>query len=212
MVARLKHINLPTRLTLIRLVLSPFILPLLFVYILPQNDFFLNGILASIFIAFSLTDFFDGYFARKYRQETPVGRLLDPIADKFLMYSTVVALVAAHKLYFYWAVIFIGREFLVTGLRLIAREQGFSIHVAYIGKVKTALQLVCFSYIILNPYQKLGISQALVWNGLEGILIILSLGVTIVSAYSYYVTFMKHFVYEENASAQGKHDGPPDSK
>ena len=83
--------NLPTLLTLARLILSPVILPGLLVVLLPFNLLPINMVLAAIFAAFGLTDYFDGYFARKHDQVTPLGRLLDPVADKLLVTSTLVA-------------------------------------------------------------------------------------------------------------------------
>ncbi|MDP3889126.1 MAG: CDP-alcohol phosphatidyltransferase family protein, partial [bacterium] len=115
-------INIPIILTLIRLIFSPFLLPLLLVHFLPFNIFWINAILALFFVMVCLTDFFDGYLARKYKQETVLGKLLDPIADKFLLYSTLIVLLSVHKIFFYWPSILIGREFLVMGIRLIAME------------------------------------------------------------------------------------------
>jgi CDP-diacylglycerol--glycerol-3-phosphate 3-phosphatidyltransferase len=118
--AQAQWLNLPILLTLSRLILSPLLLPVLLVYLLPFNNIFINSFLGFLFFLFSITDFFDGYFARRYKQETQVGKLLDPIADKFLLYSTLIGLLAADKIFFYWVIIIIGREFFVMGLRQIA--------------------------------------------------------------------------------------------
>ncbi len=75
-----------------RLIIAPVVLPLLLVYGLPYNVGWLNTVLAAIFVFFAFTDFLDGYLARKYQQETLFGSELDPIADKFLVYSTLIAL------------------------------------------------------------------------------------------------------------------------
>src|SRR6266404_4937914 len=107
------HISFPMLLTYIRLIGSPIILPFFLVYLLPLNIFWINCSLAVLFFLFGLTDFFDGYFARKYQQVTTTGAMLDHIADKFLVYSTLIALIAAQKLYFFWAIIWIGREFFI---------------------------------------------------------------------------------------------------
>src|ERR1700722_2587731 len=129
--------NTPTILTLIRLILSPLVLPVLFVYLLPYNNIYINILLALLFIAFSLTDFLDGYLARKYSQETALGSVLDPIADKFLVYSTLLALAVVNKLFFFWVVLLIGREFFMMGLRQVALENNFSVKVSSLGKTKT---------------------------------------------------------------------------
>jgi CDP-diacylglycerol--glycerol-3-phosphate 3-phosphatidyltransferase len=204
-----EQVNFPTVLTLIRLILSPLVLPLLLVYLLPVNFLWLNISLAVIFFLFSLTDFFDGYFARKFEQETLLGRILDPIADKFLMYSTLIALVAAGKLYFYWAILLIGREFFVMGLRLVALENKFNVHVAYVGKIKTAVHIICFGYIIVNPYQQLGLTGSFMWNGFEIFLIALSLFLSLASAQQYYRVFMHHFrkiISPDQLSQEGPFD------
>lgn len=175
---------MPTRLTLSRLILAPLLLPVLFVYLLPYNIALINFLLAFLFLLFSATDFFDGYLARKYHQETDFGKLLDPIADKFLVYSTLVALLAAHKIYFFWVVLFIGREFFVMGLRQIALEHQFSISVSWGGKFKTAFQMLLLTVLIANPYQKSGWLNP--WNIVELKLLVLSLLLSLVSAYFYY--------------------------
>src|SRR5579863_3418124 len=135
------ELSLPMLLTFIRLIGSPIILPFLLVYLLPYNTFWLNCSLAAIFVLFGLTDFFDGYLARKYHLVTPTGAMLDHIADKFLLYSTLIALLAADKLHFFWAILWIGREFFVMGLRQISLENSFSITVSSWGKLKTVMQI-----------------------------------------------------------------------
>ena len=187
--------NLPTTLTLIRLVLSPIILPILFVYLLPLNNVVINGLLGLLFVAFSLTDFFDGYLARKYRQETALGSILDPIADKFLVYSVLIALAVVHKMYFFWVIIFIGREFFMMGLRQIALEHHFSVHVSMLGKLKTAFQMICLTVIIANPYQSLGfgLHGKELFNTIELITLTLALLFTVASGYLYYRSFITQF-------------------
>ncbi len=196
----MKHytFNIPTILTLMRLVLSPLVLPLLFVYLLPYNYFWLNSALAVLFIFFGLTDFFDGYLARKLHQETPLGRVLDPIADKFLVYSTLVALLAVHKIYFYWVIIFIGREFFLMGLRHIALENNITVHVSSWGKLKTFAQMAVLTVMIANPYQALGVFGAPGWNITELLLLLLALVLSVWSAWRYYVVFMR--AYEAQGS------------
>src|SRR5947199_10698456 len=99
--------TIPNKLTLIRLIGSPLLLPVLLVYFLPFNNFLINTLLAFIFLLFGATDFFDGYLARKYRLESTIGKVLDPIADKFLIYCTLIGLLAAGKIGFYWVIILI---------------------------------------------------------------------------------------------------------
>lgn len=177
-------INLPTFLTSIRLILSPTLLPLIFVIFLPLNIFSINILVAIFFIFLSLTDFFDGYLARSYNQITNLGKLLDPIADKFLLYSSLLTLVYINKIYFYWAIIFIGREFFVMGLREIALLNGFKISVSKIAKYKTAAQMSYITIVILN-------SNFNIINVIELLLLSMALFLSIYSAFEYYQTLVK---------------------
>jgi len=183
-------ITLPNWLTLIRLVCSPLFLPILFVYLLPQNIFWVNCALALLFVVFSLTDFFDGFLARRYGQESMLGNVLDPIADKFLLYATLIALQAAGKIFFYWVIILVGREFFVMGLRIIMLQHKMDISVSFKAKIKTAVQMVYLTFIIINPYQALGIRRALWWNGIEYGLLVLAIYLSLITAKNYYFIFM----------------------
>src|ERR1700724_1506290 len=97
-----RFLNLPLALTLMRLIVAPCSIPFLIVHFSPYNCLHVNIFLACYFVFFGLTDFFDGYFARKFNQETILGAILDPLADKFLMYSALVALLAVGKIYYCW--------------------------------------------------------------------------------------------------------------
>lgn len=186
------EISLPMFLTFIRLIGSPIVLPFLLVYLLPYNIFWLNCSLATVFVFFGLTDFFDGYLARKYHQVTATGAMLDHIADKFLIYSTLIALITAHKLYFLWAIIWIGREFFIMTLRQIALENKFSLTVSSYGKLKTCMQIACLTFIIVNPYQAHFFS-ALYWNGTELLLLLIGTALSLGSAYNYFSVFMQQY-------------------
>lgn len=148
--------------------------------------------MAILFGILSLTDFFDGYLARRYQQVTTLGKILDPIADKFLIYSTLIALLAAGKIYFYWVVILIGREIFVMGLRQIALESSQLAPVYFLGKLKTVFQMVCLPVIIINPYQKAGWTNT--WNITEQLLLFATILISIVSARSYYISFLKEYI------------------
>lgn len=187
-----KQFSLPMTLTYIRLIGAPLVLPFFLVYLSPYNLFWLNCVLAFLFFLFGLTDFFDGYLARKYNQVTTTGALLDHVADKFLLYSTLIALVAAHKLYFLWAILWIGREFFIMTLRQIALEHNFMITVSSYGKIKTCSQLLCLTWIIINPAHTLYLS-ALTWNSIELLLLLIATAFSLGSAYHYFIIFMKQF-------------------
>lgn len=182
--------HLPLLLTFVRLVISPIVLPFLLVYLLPLDIYVINLTLAGIFLFFGLTDFFDGYLARRYGQETDLGRILDPIADKFLVYSTLIALLAAHKIFFVVPLFIIGRELFVMGLRLVALERGMSISVSFTGKLKTVVQMAYLACVIANPYNIYAVSYSRI-NQLELLLLLGTIGLTLWSAYTYYMTFTR---------------------
>jgi len=186
-------INLPLLLTLTRLVLSPLLIPLLFSLFIPLNSFSVNFCLAALFLILSLTDFFDGFFARRYNQVTIIGSLLDPIADKFLLFSTLVTLVAVGKVFFYWAIVFIAREFFIMGLRHISLMQGFKIPVIFSAKLKTWFQMAYVVVAILNPYKNLFFSLN-AWNGIEYILLAIALVLSFFSATIYFNLFIKNMI------------------
>lgn len=186
----MKLFTLPNTLTLIRLVLSPLALPVLLVYLLPLNILWINVSLALLFVVFGITDYFDGYFARRYAQESLIGGLLDPIADKFLLYSTLIGLLAANKIYFFWVVLLIGREFFIMALRLVALENKYSIPVSYLAKFKTAVTMVCLTYIIYNPYHQLGLMGAFSANLIEYALLAIAISLSLFTAKQYFDGFM----------------------
>jgi len=201
----MKQLNVPNMLTLFRLIASPLVMPVLFVYALPANVLWVNLFLAFLFILLSMTDFFDGYLARKYNQETVIGRMLDPLADKFLTYSAFIGLLAAGKIYFYWVVILIGREFFIMGLRYVALEFSITVSVSLLGKIKTALQMASIAVIIANPYQLLGMQEP--FNIVEMSLLLLSTAFSIISAVVYYDDFMKAFrANRHRLPWEGHHD------
>ena len=145
-------VNLPNYITLSRIFAVP-----LFIWILSSRLFGgSNGereILASaVFIAASITDGLDGYLARKRGQITTMGMLLDPLADKLLIAAAFIGLVQfnPHIVPAWIAVVIIGREFLVSGLRSIAAQQGFTIDASDLGKVKMVVQIVVVVICILE--------------------------------------------------------------
>ena len=184
------YITLPNMLTLTRLIVSPLLLPMLIVYLLPYDHIAINVCLVLLFFAFSFTDFLDGYFARKYHLTSKLGGSLDHIADKFLTYSTFIALLTIGKIYFFWVIIFIGRDFFVMGLRQIALENNFSLPVDYAGKIKTTLQMLLISWLIARPFTLSGIYATHMYYG-QQVLLILTLLVTLASCYNYYLSCAK---------------------
>ncbi len=104
----------------------------------------------GLFLAAALTDLLDGYLARRRKQVTTLGRLLDPIADKLLISSALISLVQLRIAPAWMVVIIIGREFAVSGLRSIAASEGFSIEVSTLGKGKMVVQVIAVAGLILG--------------------------------------------------------------
>jgi CDP-diacylglycerol--glycerol-3-phosphate 3-phosphatidyltransferase len=102
----------------------------------------LNYLAAWTFVAASITDFFDGYIARKKNIVTVFGSFLDPIADKFLVISSLIMLLALNRVHVLIVLVLVLREMYITALRLLAMEKGFSVPVGTLGKWKTATQMV----------------------------------------------------------------------
>jgi CDP-diacylglycerol--glycerol-3-phosphate 3-phosphatidyltransferase len=134
-------LNLPTILTLSRIVLIP-----VFIFTVYLHPVF--G--AFIFSIASLTDFFDGYLARRSGDITKFGIILDPIADKFLIISALIVLVDMARLPAWIAITIIVREFLVTGLRVVALSKDIIIAAELGGKIKTTTQIIAILCLILN--------------------------------------------------------------
>lgn len=180
-------LNLPIFITLLRLLVAIFFLPFLFICLLPIQSITINLFLTLFFILLSLTDFFDGFLARKYNQETLLGSLLDPIADKFLLFSALITLVYLNKVFFYVAIIFISREVFIMGLRQLALTCGFRLPVIQSAKNKTFLQFTYLSFAILNNY------QYVIIDIFEYCFLLLSLYLSITSAFNYYSTFIRNY-------------------
>ena len=147
--------KLPNLLTLIRIFLVPFL-----VAALVQQDFRLywgNRVLVAndffaliVFLAAALTDLLDGYLARRWKQVTTVGTLLDPIADKLLVSAALISLVQIRLLPGWLVVLIISREFAVSGLRSIAAAEGYTIQASELGKSKMMLQVLGITLVMLS--------------------------------------------------------------
>ena len=137
--------NLPTSLTLLRI----FFVPLVVVLLLTSGHN-MDLWAVVVFLLAATTDLLDGYLARKRGQVTSLGILLDPIADKLLTSAAFISLVYLHLVSAWMAVIIIGREFAVSGLRAIASAEGFSLEVSELGKTKMVFQVVAITVIVLE--------------------------------------------------------------
>ena len=139
--------NLANKLTLSRIFLIPLFMLVLLIRI-PFGEY----LAALIFIIAASTDGLDGYIARKRKQITNLGKLMDPLADKLLISAALISLVELGKISGWIAVAIIGREFFVTGLRAIAATEGVVIAASPLGKIKTISQIIAISAILLNNF------------------------------------------------------------
>ena len=138
-------VNVPNALTLFRIFLVPFLVVLLLTK-LPAREY----IALAIFLLAALTDWLDGYWARRFKKVTTMGTLLDPIADKLLVSAALISLVDLQEADAWAVCIIIGREFAVSGLRSIASSRGITIAASKLGKWKMVTQIVGISLMILG--------------------------------------------------------------
>lgn len=156
--------NLPNSLTLIRIFLVPFVVVVLLTRPTQIQSWAIWGV--SLFLGAALTDLLDGYIARRRKQVTTLGRLLDPVADKLLISSALISLVQLELAPAWMVAIILGREFAVSGLRSIAASEGFSIDVSTLGKGKMVLQVAAVVGLILgraHPGWIMQTAKVLLW-------------------------------------------------
>lgn len=139
--------NLPNKLTVLRMFM---ILP--FVVIMLPGDALPAGkwIALALFITASLTDLLDGYLARKYNLVTNFGKFMDPLADKLLVCAALICLVELERIPSWVVIIIISREFIISGFRLVASDNGVVIAASYWGKFKTTFQMIMICLMIAN--------------------------------------------------------------
>ncbi|MBS4194055.1 CDP-diacylglycerol--glycerol-3-phosphate 3-phosphatidyltransferase [Lederbergia citri] len=178
--------NLPNKITVARVILIPIFLILMLVPFnwgiisLPGTELELSHFIgALIFILASVTDWVDGYYARKYNLVTNLGKFLDPLADKLLVSAALIVLVEMHLAPSWIVIIIISREFAVTGLRMILSGTGEVVAAAMLGKIKTWAQIIAISLLLLHnvffeaigiPLDDIALWVALiftVWSGYE---------------------------------------------
>ena len=140
--------NLPNKLTILRVCLIPFFV----VFLLldkGQNQTY-RYISAAIFIVASLTDMLDGKIARKYKLVTNFGKFMDPLADKLLVCAALVCLIELGQIPSWMVILIISREFIISGFRLVASDNGVVIAASYWGKFKTTFQIIAVVLLILQ--------------------------------------------------------------
>ena len=152
--------NLPNKLSLLRIILIPvtmlFMLPISIYGFEPEGwNSFINEygmmIAGLVFIIASLTDFFDGQIARRCNLITDLGKFLDSLADKMLVIAVLIAFVATGRISPWLLAIIVLREFMVTGIRLVASKEGVVMAAKMIGKIKTTTQMIAIIYLMFEP-------------------------------------------------------------
>lgn len=141
--------NIPNKLTVLRMILVPVFMVVYMIEAIPYH----TAIAAAIFILASLTDWLDGYLARKNNEVTNFGKFMDPLADKLLVTGALLCLMERDMVAFWVVMIIIAREFIVSGLRLVAVTKGIVIAAGQLGKLKTVLQLVAIIAAILSVHK-----------------------------------------------------------
>jgi CDP-diacylglycerol--glycerol-3-phosphate 3-phosphatidyltransferase len=178
-------LNVPNALTLLRIVAVP-VLVVALLDETPDGDV----IAAIVFALAALTDGLDGYIARRRKQITTFGKLMDPLADKLLVIAALISLVSLDRLAAWIAMVIIARELAVTGLRSIAADRGVVISASWLGKLKTALQVIAiFALIAVDP--------APLWVDL---LLYAAVAVTLISGADYFLGLRKRL---EEAQPEG---------
>jgi CDP-diacylglycerol---glycerol-3-phosphate 3-phosphatidyltransferase len=177
-------LNAPNILTVLRILMIPVIV----VALLNETK---EGdvIAAGLFALAALTDGLDGYIARRQRQETTFGKLMDPLADKLLVTAALISLVSLDRLAAWVAMVIIAREFAVTGLRSVAAERGVVISASWLGKAKTGLQVAAIIGLIAFEPTPVGVD----------ILVYAAVAMTVISGADYFLGLKRHMESSEEA-------------
>ena len=151
--------NLPNKLTMFRVILIPFFIVFLLIPITPYDKW----IALAIFVIASLTDLLDGKIARKYNLVTNFGKFMDPLADKLLVCSALICLIELDKIPSWMVIIIIAREFIISGFRLVASDNGVVIAASYFGKFKTTFQMLAVCLMIADLPALHVVTQVVLW-------------------------------------------------
>ena len=179
--SRAGHLNLPNSLSLVRILMAPVMVILL---LSPEET--LSIVSACIFVLVCITDWLDGYLARKMNQTTTLGKFLDPLADKLLITTAFIMLIPLGRVPAWVVALMLSREMAVTGLRAMAASSGTIISASWLGKLKTVSQIVCLVPLMLH-YKFYGID----FHAVGALLLVLSFILTIWSGVDYFVRFLR---------------------
>ncbi len=201
------NLNVPNSITFFRVVLVPVLMAFLLVDV-PYGDVFA----LAVFVIAAASDSLDGYLARRFRQTTVIGAFLDPLADKLIVTAALVSLVELGELSAWVAMVVIGRELSVTGLRMVAAVQQTVIPASRWGKAKTASQMLAIAALIVEP-RWLKPEWTLWGQSVTWYLVLVMLVLTVVSGIDYFVharqSFQEHAEMEagaDDAAADGKRE------
>lgn len=168
--------NLPNKITVFRVIMIPIFLVLILVEGIPYGNIFA----AIVFAIASCSDFIDGYLARKYNLVTNFGKFMDPLADKLLVCSALICFVSFGTVPSWVVIVIVAREFIISGFRLVASDNGLVLAASYWGKFKTATQMVmCVLFIVDLDLP--------IFNTLEQIFLWVSFSLTVISLIDYLV-------------------------
>ncbi len=138
--------NLPNKLTMLRVIMVPFFV--VFLLLTPDYPLF-KWVAFGLFVVASLTDLLDGHIARKYNLITNFGKFMDPLADKLLVSAALICLTELGFIPAWMTIVIISREFIISGFRLIAAEKGVVIAAGWLGKWKTAVTMIMLAMMLL---------------------------------------------------------------
>jgi len=175
-------LNLPNALALLRVLMAP----LMFFFLVDRNSSLLVGIHSSwldyfaalLFVLASVTDFFDGFIARSWKQMTKLGAILDPLADKMLVLAAFLGLMYIDRASPWAILLILVREFFITGLRVLMVSEGRSVKASFIGKTKTVTQMFAIGFLMMD------------WS-YGTLLLWIAVAITLYSGFEYVYTYIK---------------------
>ena len=189
-----RPLALPNLLTYARIAGVPAVVACMYWQDIWQGGIWLRWVALAIFISAGVTDFLDGYFARKYGEQSTFGRMLDPIADKLLVASCLMMLAADGTIYGLWlfaSIVILCREILVSGLREYLAELRVSVPVTWLAKWKTTLQLVAIGFLLAGDAGD-AIVPVVTRIGLS--LLLLSALLTLYTGWDYFRAGVRHLI------------------
>jgi cardiolipin synthase len=190
--------SLPNILTYCRIAAIPVVVGCIFAQAIQDGPLWLRWVALAVFIAAAITDFFDGYYARIWQQQSAFGRMLDPIADKLLVASCLLMLAADGMIHGWtlWAgIVILCREILVSGLREYLAALRVSVPVTKVAKWKTTAQLVAIGFLLAGEAG----DQVFPWTTQIGLVLLwISALVTIYTGWDYFRAGMRHLIEDES--------------